>query len=342
MRRFPVVVLVVVATAVGARLLQRSGDVPQEVARPPETDAPSRGRGESVRSPPYGAMSPWNRPIPEDVRIHPDSERYVTRVAAAGRFGSDPQQYTYPVYVVDDTTPLQSVQVHGRLSIVDAPNALRTMVAANVEVPVPDNAMSSSGSDGSIVLWNRDTGEEWGFWQFSRAAGSLAARNGYRYNTSWSGVPPRGFVSRGAGLPYLAGLVRREEMEDGSVDHALAFAYNSAAPVFVHPATKSDGRGDVRMDLPEGARLQLDPRITEAEFRAWGLDTEGMILARAMQRYGMIVVDNSGHPKVMVEDVRTAKWGVPGAPVITAETVAAIPLDRFRVIDWARWTGGSA
>jgi hypothetical protein len=37
---------------------------------------------------------------------------------------------------------------------------------------------------------------------------AIGATNGYHYNTLWSGVAPSGFASRGAGVPYLAGLVR--------------------------------------------------------------------------------------------------------------------------------------
>ncbi len=291
---------------------------------------------------PYAADSPWSIVLPVDVPIHPDSQQFVDRLASAGHFGSDPDQYTYPVYVVDDRTPKQTVAIRGRFSDVTAPDALTNLAATSITVPIPDHAAPSKGSDGSVIVWNPETGEEWGLWQLRRENGSWSARNGYRYDTAWSGVPPEGFVSRGAGLPYFAGLVRRWEVEDKAVEHALAFAYNYASPRWVYPATKSDGRGDPVLDLPEGARLQLDPDITEDEFEQWGLDEEGKILARALQRYGMIVIDNAGHPKVMMEERTTAGWGESGAPKITAKTVSGIPLNRFRVVDWDRWTAGEA
>ena len=69
----------------------------------------------------------------------------------------------------------------------------------------------------------------------------------------WSGVPPIGFNSRGAGVPYLAGLVRPAEVRRGRIEHALAFGCREPGSLFVVPATKSDGAGAFPA-LPEGAR----------------------------------------------------------------------------------------
>jgi hypothetical protein len=297
----------------------------------------------------YSDDSPWNTPLPGDVAIHPKSSAFVERLSRAGHFGSDPTQYTYPVYVVDDRTPLQEVRLSGKFSIVASHDEIENLDAPSLRVPIPDKAVGSRGSDQSIVLLNADSGHEWGFWRLERTEGQIAARNGYLYHVAWSGVPPRDpssrvaggtFVSRGAGVPYAAGLIRRWEIDAGEVAHALSFAYNYPSPLHVYPATKSDGRGLVTADLPEGSRLQLDPSMNDLEFSLLGLDETGRILARALQRYGMIVIDNSGHPKVMAEDETTAKWGDAGGRELTARTVASIPLDRFRVVDWNEWTGG--
>jgi hypothetical protein len=51
-------------------------------------------------------------------------------------------------------------------------------------------------------------------------------------------------------------------------------------------------------------------------------------MARALQTYGMYLVDNAGHPKVMLEARSTAGWGAD----IDDRTVSPIPLSRFRVL----------
>ena len=81
-----------------------------------------------------------------------------------------------------------------------------------------------------IVIWDPTTGTEYSFWQFARLAdGTYTATNGYRYHTTagYNGRFADGLAGRGAGTPYFAGLVRKWEIDQGRIDHALAFAYDS-------------------------------------------------------------------------------------------------------------------
>jgi len=200
---------------------------------------------------------------------------------------------------------------------------------STVSAPIPDSAQPAAGSDAQLIVHDAATGDEWGFWQVSRRSdGSWSAVNGYHYNTTWSGVPPHGFGSRGAGVPYLAGLIRPCEIAQGSIDHAIAFAYSSPSPSFVYPATKSDGTSTAPNALPEGSRLQLDPSMTSAELAQTGCTGPCLTIARALQQYGMYLVDGSGRPKVMAEYEGTAGWN----GLITTQTVSPIPLSRFRVL----------
>jgi hypothetical protein len=205
---------------------------------------------------------------------------------------------------------------------------------ATVKLPIPARAAPAAGGDAQIVIVDRSTGDEWGAWRVRRAGREWRAENGYHYNVRWSGVPPRAadgmpFGSRGAGVPYLAGLVRPCEIARGRIDHALAFAYDAPSGAHVYPATKSDGSGSGTGALPEGARLQLDPGLSARRIRGWGCRGACLVVARALQRYGMYVIDNSGRPKVLFEFEGTARWR--GA--IHARTVSPIPLTAFRLLD---------
>jgi hypothetical protein len=306
---------------------------------PPADDPPAEVPGADV-APAYSTFSPWNTPIAADAPVHPDSQAFVQRIQTARSDGhlrqltSDPLQYTYPLYRVDQATPLRTISLSGVYSEVLDEATTRRRSAPTLQVPIPPDARPSAGTDASVIIWDPATGEEWGFWQFAdNGDGTFSATNGYRYSTRWLGVPPSApdrFMSRGAGLPYLAGLVRRDEMDAGRIDHALAFAYDYPSPEHVWPATKSDGWGQIDLDVPEGARLQLDPRYTEADFAAWGLSREGRIMARALQTYGMYVIDRAGRPKVMIEDELTGRWN----GTVTAATLSPIPWTAFRVLDW--------
>jgi len=278
---------------------------------------------------PYHPDSPWNLPIGESPKIDRNSAFYLDQMS--GVFGIDPNQYTLPVYRVDADTPMKPVHLSGVFSQVTNDNRDLTLIKrTTLEAPLPDGARAAKGSDGQIVLWDPVSGDEWGFWQArERADGSWEAVNGYRYNTRWSGIPPSGFISRGAGVPYLIGLVRPWEIRQGHIDHAIALGINYPNPVHIAPATKSDGKRFEPHYLPMGARLQLDPNLGEADFDRWQLTATERIIARALQRYGMILIDGSGHPKLYAEFEGTAHWN----GELHKRTLRRIPYQAFRLLD---------
>lgn len=275
----------------------------------------------------YSKDSPWNQPIPENPNIDPDSSRYIEGIE--GHFGSRTDKYTFPVYRVDSATPRITVRISGFWSDVsDRGEKLDVSREARVRLPIPAGAIAAKGKDSHLVLLDTTTGDEWGLWHVRRTRRGWEAENGYHYNTRWNAVPPKGFISRGAGIPYLAGLIFPHELRSGVIEHALALGINYPSPLHVYPATKSDGRSYEPWSLPMGSRLQLDPRYTEQDFVRWGLDRSGIIIARALQRYGMILVDGSGHPKIYGEYDGTADWG----GRLQRDTVRRIPYEAFRVL----------
>lgn len=257
---------------------------------------------------PYSHDSPWNLRIGPNPNYDPDGPIYISEMD--GIFGANPNMYATPVYYVTRDTPIRQVILTGWYSnVIEKGQKLIKKRRVTVEVPIPSGAEPARGKDSHIVLWNTSTGNEWGFWKAQQLpSGNWTAKNGYHYNTNWDAVPPEGFVSRGSGNPYLAGLIRPWELAKGKINHAIAFAVNYPSKFHVYPATKSDG-SELPPALPEGARLQLDPTLTEEDFNNWGLNREGKIIARALQEYGMILTDGSGHPKISIEYEGTAHWG---------------------------------
>jgi hypothetical protein len=276
--------------------------------------------------PPYSSSSPWNTPIPRGASVPSDSRRLVATINQP--LTSDPTQFTYPVYVASPKRPQRSVRVDGRMSLVVAPNRLHGITGFTARIRIPGFAQPSPGGDDQVIVLDPHSGSEWGFWEFSNAHGRMTATNGYRYDTKWNGVAPRGFGSRGAGMTYLAGLVRPCEIAQGHIDHALAFVYHYTTSQFVYPARKSDGHAPAGQGLPEGARLQLDPSLSAAKLRSWGCHGACLTIAHALQRYGMFVVDTGGHPKLTVEAEETAHWH----GRITASTVSPIRVSAFRIV----------
>jgi hypothetical protein len=241
---------------------------------------------------PYSPDSPWNVPIGPNAAVDRHSAQMIATLVDTGTGGaitSDPDQYSYPVYFVDALTPRHSVrcaQYKCTISTDGRPQRANELP----DVPIPPELTPSTGSDGQVIIIDLTYGVEYNFWQIRREGEQWVASNGSTYSVFKDGAPSE-YGSRGAGVPYYAGLVRPWEIDQGKIEHALAFAYPTPArDRCVYPASKTDGRSDQPFAIPEGARLQLDPSLTEADFRRWGLDRTGIIIAKALQQYGMYLI----------------------------------------------------
>ena len=302
----------------------------------------SSGVGATGCSRAYSPSSPWNTPVPANVAVDAASAAKVaTMEPAAAKLTSDPTQYTFPVYYADATTPRVPVtHIDGWLSDVRAAgtsllNSRHRDPAQRVAtMPIPPETAAAAGYDAQIVVIDTVTGEEWDASHFTRDASGYHAWNIGRYNTSWSAVPPldangNPYWIRGPGIPYLAGLIRPCEIQQGRIDHALAFAYPATTTDFVYPATRSDGQSASGNGMAEGTRLQLSPSISDTTIKdTWRCTNACFTIAKALQRYGMYIADSGGRPKIMPEYEGTAHWN----GTLTDKTPSPIPLSAFRVV----------
>lgn len=309
--------------------------------------SPTLSVNEAFCERPYQDSSIWNIPIDWSIaKVHPMSE---TMMAAffknSGWIGTDTSQYTPNVYVVSNQTPLVPVKLmQNRFR--DAISDVKVQYgepAGIVQMPLPSGARPSLGTDGQLVVINKDTGEEWGLNKgFIDTSGNWFAGGVYRYSIENSGVPPDGFGQRGAGIGQIAGIVRRCEVDRGHIEHALTLAYDypcmpevcqrNGWPASIPPFRKTDGKGVEQFDIPEGARIAIRPEISQEEMAKACHEVKGcMVWTASMQKYGGFVVDNSGHPKTYAEGNPTANWD---ASIWTADMLKDIPPEWYVVIDW--------
>jgi len=112
-----------------------------------------------------------------------------------------------------------------------------------------------------------------------------------------------------AGLPIAPLLFSADEVAAGSIDHAIRFILPNArirARTYVHPATHATGATTGPATAPPyGARLRL-----RADYPLASLPNEGArVVARALQRYGMILADGGNVALTAQSDRFTrAKW----------------------------------
>lgn len=310
---------------------------------------------------PYDIASPWNQPIPANVQVDSNSTNNIQFLSSLNKgLTSDVTTCTVPVYIFDSTTPRADVTIYGNYReylTSDSSESANTKPARNVAIPAV--AAAEQGCDGQIEFWNPTTGEQFGFWLFGgNASTGYHAENGYHYFTKagFYGRFAGGHAGRGAGTPYLAGLVRPWELYQGRIDHAIAFAYeypccgtqsSAATPkTFVYPAAKSDGASSNLNSAPEGARFQLNPNLTDAQIQnspthatTPGLGCTGpcFTIAKALQKYGMYSIDNSGSSKIYLEDNNSANWDLTALGVSSASAIRNIPSKLTPNNDWSNF-----
>jgi hypothetical protein len=200
-------------------------------------------------------------------------------------------------------------------------------------VPLPADARPSADSDAKLVVWQASSDTMWEFWRLRREADGWHAGYGGRIDrvSASDGVVPAPFGASASGLPYLGGLITQREVIAGHIDHALALGVpRTTAGVIVSPATRTDGR-TIGAGLPMGTRLRLDPAL---DLTTLHLTPIAMLIARAAQRYGVIVRDTSGAVSFYGEEQRSGKplWPMILGGLSPSQALRNFPYARLQVV----------
>ena len=309
--------LVVVAAAIftGTVLLTRD-ERPKEgttsgAARSPAVTPEPRGvacgsRSADVARAPqaprlFAADSVWNQPLAPNAAAGDQTlaKTFRTEIEREIATGTGPwiqtSNFSTPLYTVG---PAQRC-VRVALDVTQAYG--RTLQRAFRRVPLPAGARPAAGTDGHLTLWQPSTDTLWEFWKLRREGGGWHAawggamrgvsRNpGYFTRSAWPGA--RSFWGATAtSLPAVAGTMMIRELEQGRIAHALAVSVPDArAGVYAFPAQRTDGTLRNPSAIPEGARFRVDPRV---DLEKLSMPRTVRVIARAAQRYGMIVRDKT-------------------------------------------------
>ena len=90
-----------------------------------------------------------------------------------------------------------------------------------------------------------------------------------------------------AGLPILPGLARYDEVQSGSITHALRFTVHATQAGFIHPATHFASSTTNPALPPMGLRVRL-----KSSFSTAGFSGNALVILSALKKYGMFVADN--------------------------------------------------
>lgn len=125
-------------------------------------------------------------------------------------------------------------------------------------------------------------------------AGYWGAYNMFPYRRDGSGICQYSDygAGRACGSCQGAGMITRAEIAAGVIPHALGIALNNVGSTYVAPFRHTDGSGGSSA-IPMGSRIQYDPTINVA---ASSYSSFTKIVLKALQDYGMYVVDSSSNP----------------------------------------------
>ncbi len=296
----------------------------------------------------FSQTSFWNKRLAPDVALDPNSAALVQalsaealreRTANIGPWIGSGSGST-PVYRVPADQP--AVRVH--LDKLTSPGA-KALRRAFRSVPIPRNAQPAPGQDRHLTVWQPSTDRLWELFHARRAADGwhadwggairgVSKNPGYYTANAWPGAKPN-WGATASSLPIIGGTMLLDELSKGTIKHALAL--NLPAPragVFSWPAQRTDGVGPPSA-LPEGARVRLDPTVNVADL---GLPKLGRMIARAAQRYGMVVRDQTGHGISLWAEVPSGASGTGNSfsrllgGKSPGEILANFPWDRLQVL----------
>lgn len=268
----------------------------------------------------------------------------------------DYEEWTVPVFRASNTEQLVLVcNYDGDLDYTN-PKLPEASVdpGGPVTILAPAGVVRPSGpvgldSDGHMVLYNPDTFVEYDFWQATTARDDECASQGAGlpgvsitetgavdyFDVRGPGANPTGYYSaRAAGTPLLAGLLVPEDIEAGTIEHALALSMprprntnrlspNNPNPEdIVYPASQveSDYFNTNPLAIAQGQRLRLKDALIIADEpydEVFGITTATPIadlpvapitrmFLEGLHNYGAYVVDNADSFGFYAEDSHTA------------------------------------
>jgi hypothetical protein len=246
----------------------------------------------------FAPSSYRNSPLPPDAPTDPMSAAYVLDLSLkASAIGAhlNYESYSVPVYTVPAGQPTTQV-------IVDDPNHQQCaygnpcLIEQWRNVPLPPDAVPSPGTDGHLVVYQPSSDTMWEFHRFRRVGDRPHSFHGGRIQGvssnpgHYTDPPGTQFGATATSIPLLVGLQRVSELQAGSINHVVSFTLNNPRLGFRWPAQRGDGTNPLLISAPEGTCFRLPASL---DLSAYDLTPYGLTLARAVQQYGMVMVDQT-------------------------------------------------
>jgi hypothetical protein len=272
----------------------------------------------------FHADSFWNKALPDDAPEDPRSAEFLgwldehTNGFLLSGLGEN--RWGLPCFLAGEGDPFWDV------SLADTTPQVRSIVDEGLRAPERALTALTGTRDSPIVILDRARGVQVALWQTSADTSGFRASEAAIYWDDSNGLAPgdenpdgdpRNHGHRGVAPSTM--LVRRPEIEHG-IDHVLKVAIPGTAEWHVRPMVGHEpDRGGV---IGQGMRLRIR---ADVDLDRYDLTAPSMTIARALQRYGAIVGDNSGADRIVLKvEQDIGQWS--GVDLV-ADSLAQIPVD---------------
>jgi len=260
----------------------------------------------------FPADNIWNTDI-SALPVHARSAQWLASMAASTTnlhpdFGGPP--YGFPFNVVDNTHPTVTVTFQYASESDPGP------------YPVGADTLIENGSDRHALIVNRNTCTLYELYSLAGSGSSWTAGSGAIFPLGSDALRPLGWTSAdAAGLPMFPGLVRWDEVQAGSITHAIRFTAQQTDQSFLWPARHQAGAAANPSLPPMGARFRLRSSFDISPFSA-----QAQVILKALQHYGLILADNGSN--WFFSGTEDASW-----PNSLLSELKTVPASQFDAID---------
>lgn len=272
----------------------------------------------------------WNTPLPVDVPLfdgtiggkHYDSAGLIAELK---KFGAPAYpklaltaDWAMPFYESTASDPVYTIKAGSRTATVH----------------IPKGATPQTGSDAALTIHDSALGITVGLWQAKFANGKWTANGLDIYYDASNGLEgsavgsdePRNDGHRG--FPSAIAPVLRREIDAGEIAHVLKVSIDDTnGTMHYWPAVGQETRHTGI--LVEGSRFRIKPSV---DLSKKSLNAAGLVIAKALQTYGLIVGDTSGSP-CSLKGERDGRWSEVG---IKSTVLSKFTWDDFEFIQ-AEW-----
>jgi len=295
------------AAALAAAVLVGVGLVTVGSATPADAGTPVPG---APNCPMFPSDNVWNTDI-SSLPVDPHSAAWLSSMHSAttnlhpdfGPSGDPSNPYGMPYAVAPPLTPkiFLTFDYAGESDPGPYPFTAST----------PIEGGSASTGDRHALMVDPSTCDLYELYDARYSPSGSTAGSGAIWNLNSNALRPAGWTSAdAAGLPILPGLLRYDEVQSGSITHAIRMTAERTDTSYLWPARHEAGSASDPNLPPMGARFRL-----KASFDISGYSPQAQVVLRAMQHYGLILADNgsnwyfggtadTGWPQSLVDELK--------------------------------------